>query len=147
MMRLFGWLLFCRDCYSQIRKIVTCHFSESSFEFLCCLINPRIWRIIYFTIVPNKLQVIANGFNCWIFTLIEFFIDSGKIHRIFYYLWIISQAHAFPVNWLSKVMGVAMVEKGLKYNFDFLLILFLYWRWRFEIEWRKHLILNFLKQI
>lgn len=131
MMGLFGWLMFSWNCDSQIRKIVSCHFPESSFKFLCCLINPRIWRIINFTIVPNKLQVIANWFNRWVFTLIEFFIDSGKIHWILYYLWIICQAHAFPVNWLSEVMGVTMVEKRLKDNFDLFLVFFLYWRWRF----------------
>ena len=130
-MGFFCWLLFCWNCYSQIRKIITGHFPKSSLKFLCCLINPGIWRIIDFTIVPNKLQVIAKGFNRCIFALIEFFIYGGKVHWVLYYLWIICQAHAFPINWLSEVMGVAMVEKRLKYNFDLLLIFFLYWRRRF----------------
>lgn len=129
MMRLFNWLLFCWNCNSQIRKIITSHFPKSSLKFFCCLINPWIWRIISFTVVPNKLQIVANTFNSWVFALIEFLIYCWEIHRILYYLWIICQSHTFPINRLPKIIGVAMIKKRLEYDFNFLLILFFDWRW------------------
>ena len=81
--------------------------------------DPRSLGIVGFAVVPDQLDIIQHLLDVLIFIVFEFFADSWQIHGMGDDIEIVGESHAFPVDGLSKIIGLVGLVEAVDDNFDF----------------------------
>lgn len=68
-----------------------------------------------FTIVPNELNVCKTVLHYIVLAGLQQLSTSAQIHRLFDDVWVLKQAEADVVHWLSELNAILVLQKLLEY--------------------------------